>query len=123
MLLGEIATLPDADAELPMPGDPRLARLAAALVASPGDSRTTEALAASFGTSVRTITRGFKQQTGLTFSSWRQRARLIRASEMLAFGETVTTVAYEVGYASVGAFIEMYKKHVGKTPGQVLRSA
>ncbi|MCY1215799.1 HTH-type transcriptional regulator NimR [compost metagenome] len=50
--------------------------------------------------------------------AWRQRARLMRAQEMLAAGAAVTTVALELGYDNVSAFIAMFKRELGTTPGR-----
>ncbi|MRU32291.1 AraC family transcriptional regulator, partial [Xylella fastidiosa subsp. multiplex] len=48
----------------------------------------------------------------------RQQARLMRAQEMLAAGRSVTAAALESGYDNVSAFIAMYKREYGVTPGQ-----
>ena len=39
------------------------------------------------------------------------------ALHRLAAGEPVTNVAMEVGYESTSAFISMFKKALGRTPG------
>jgi AraC-like DNA-binding protein len=36
---------------------------------------------------------------------------------MLAAGQTVTRVAMDLGFASTSCFIEMFKRHTGRTPG------
>ena len=48
----------------------------ASVAGNPGDSATLDALAASAGTSPRHIQRLFREETGLSFRSWRTRARL-----------------------------------------------
>jgi AraC-like DNA-binding protein len=36
---------------------------------------------------------------------------------LLASGRPVTRVATDLGYSSTSAFIEMFKRHTGRTPG------
>jgi methylphosphotriester-DNA--protein-cysteine methyltransferase len=52
----------------------------------------------------------------MSFGRWRQQARLFVALEMLAQGKSVTETAVAVGYDSVSAFIEMFRKMLGTTP-------
>ena len=42
---------------------------------------------------------------------------------MLAEGRTVTTVALDLGYDSVSAFIALFKRSLGVTPSVYFRSA
>ncbi len=65
----------------------------------------------------RTLTRRYAAETGLAFSAWRQRARLLRALELLAAGQAVTTVALELGYDSLSAFIALFRCVMGVSPG------
>lgn len=114
----EIRDLPRAGAALVLPRDPRLQRIALALSNLPADTRSLDALAGSIGMAPRTLARRFLAETGLPVGAWRQRARLMRAQEMLAAGVSVTTVALELGYDNVSAFIAMFKRELGATPGQ-----
>jgi AraC-like DNA-binding protein len=54
----------------------------------------------------------------MSFGRWRQQARLLHALRLLAVGESVTAVALEAGYESTSAFISMFKKTFGTTPGR-----
>ncbi|MEE8274655.1 MAG: helix-turn-helix domain-containing protein, partial [Alphaproteobacteria bacterium] len=45
-------------------------------------------------------------------------ARLLAALTRLATGEPVTTVALDLGYDSPSAFIAMFRKALGETPGR-----
>ena len=58
----------------------------------------------------------FLAETGLTIGAWRQRQRLLRALELLAQGEPVTTVALAVGYRTPSAFTAMFHEQLGTTP-------
>ncbi|MGD9313458.1 MAG: helix-turn-helix domain-containing protein, partial [Desulfobacterales bacterium] len=62
--------------------------------------------------------RHFRTETGMTFGQWRQQIRILEALKRLGMKESVTTVAIELGYDSPSAFISMFKKALGKTPGQ-----
>jgi AraC-like DNA-binding protein len=123
LILDEIRTLPSEAIGLPAPRDPRIARVARALIESPGDARTLEEWAAWTGVAPRTLTRLFAAETGHSFGAWRQRARLMRALEMLAAGTPVTTVALDLGYDNVSAFIAMFKRAHGVTPARWFASA
>jgi AraC-like DNA-binding protein len=52
----------------------------------------------------------------MSFRAWRQQLRLLRAMEMLAAGQSVTTVALDLGYDSPSAFIHAFRRALGKTP-------
>jgi AraC-like DNA-binding protein len=121
VLLDEIRTLPVAPLHLPLPRDPRLAAIAEALRAAPGDNRTLAAWGARVGASSRTLARRFLAETGLTFRAWRQQVRLLAALERLAAGEPVTAVALELGYESPSAFAAMFRRALGTSPGRYFR--
>jgi AraC-like DNA-binding protein len=70
----------------------------------------------------RTFMRAFSAQVGMSFGRWRQQARLFAGLEMLAQGKSVTEAAIAVGYDSVSAFIEMFRKMLGATPQMYFRS-
>ncbi|WP_136069127.1 AraC family transcriptional regulator [Modicisalibacter radicis] len=116
VLLDELCAAPSEPFNLPMPSDPRLVLIARALLDDPGDRRGMAAWATWAGISERTMSRRFVVETGYSYTVWRQRARLMRALEMLAEGTPVTTVALDLGYDSVSAFIALFKRMLGVTP-------
>lgn len=118
VILDEIAAAPHEPFGLPLPTDPRLLRVARAVLDDLADERGVEALAAWAGVSPRTLARRFTIETGFTPSAWRQRARTLRALELLATGQPVTTIALDLGYDNVSAFIAMFKRVMGVTPGR-----
>lgn len=101
---------------LAMPRDERVVRVARAILANPADDRGLDAWAAFAGVSARTLGRRFVLETSLSFTQWTQRARLVRALELLANDLPVTTVAIELGYRSVSSFISLFKRTFGTTP-------
>jgi AraC-like DNA-binding protein len=116
VILDEIRSLPVEPFGLPLPRDPRLHRIARALIADPADQRDLERWADWAAISSRTLSRRFVAETGFNFTAWRQRARLLRSLEMLAAGLPVTTVALDLGYATASAFIALFRRTFGETP-------
>ncbi|WP_441256827.1 helix-turn-helix domain-containing protein [Bradyrhizobium sp. 482_C4_N1_1] len=57
-------------------------------------------------------------ETGFSFTEWRQRVRLMRALEMLADEIPVTTIALDLGYETVSAFIALFRRTFGTTPAR-----
>lgn len=114
------AQVPESPITLPIPKDRRLRRVAETLLAHPGDTRTRESWAAWAGLSTRSLSRRFRMETGLSFIQWRQQARLALALEQLGQGISVATVADALGYASVSAFVAMFRRSLGKSPGHYL---
>jgi AraC-like DNA-binding protein len=106
--------------QLPHPHDPRARKLVESLLANPSDQRPLGDLCSESGAGKRTMQRLFVEETGMSFSKWRQRLRLISAMQRLAAGEAVTTVALECGYDSPSAFIAMFRKQLGMTPTRYL---
>lgn len=101
---------------LPMPSDPRLLAMTTQLVQNPANDADLDAWASETGIPRRTLTRRFLKETGLSFAQWRQQMRLLLALEQLADGETLAVVAQKVGYQSVSAFIQVFRRALGITP-------
>lgn len=120
VILDEIGAAAADTFMLPMPADVRLQRVAGALVEHPGDARTLEQWAQWAHVAPRTLSRRFVAETGFSFTAWRQRARLLRALELLAAGRPVTAIAPELGYDNPSAFIALFKRTFGATPGRYL---
>lgn len=121
VILDEIAAAPEEALGLPMPTDPRLQKIARAIAADPAGRQRMAERATWAGVAPRTLSRRFVLETGLTFSAWRQRALLLRSLEMLAAGNAVTTVAFDLGYETVSAFIELFRAHFGTTPARYFK--
>ncbi|MBE9607353.1 helix-turn-helix transcriptional regulator [Acetobacteraceae bacterium H6797] len=116
LILDEIARAPTLPLGLPTPRDPRLRRLAEALHADPARDLTLEEWAGECGASVRTLTRLFRSETGMSFGEWRQALRLAEASALLGGGMAPARVAAAVGYASASAFGAAYRRAFGASP-------
>ncbi|WP_245419938.1 helix-turn-helix domain-containing protein [Phyllobacterium salinisoli] len=73
-------------------------------------------LASRQGTSEKTIGRIFRRETGMSYQQWRQQWRLLKAVELLAGGRSITSAAFDLGFASDSAFIAFFKGTTGYTP-------
>lgn len=122
LALSELIELPAIPIHLPEPRDARLQRVTTALKRQPADERGLAAWATMAGASARTLTRLFIAETGMTFRQWRRQLRLTVAIERLARREPVTGVALDLGYSSVSAFIEAFRKTFGITPYRYFRA-
>jgi AraC-like DNA-binding protein len=116
LLLDEIRRMPGAPYHVPMPAEPRLARVCQAIIANPADQRDIDAWSSQIGMSRRTFTRTFKQELGMGFALWRQQVRLMQAVSLLAAGRSITSVAFDVGYESPSAFTAMFHRAFGEPP-------
>ena len=122
LLLDEIAAMPALALNTPLPRDPRLARLCRALIAAPALEIDIDAMAHKAGMSRRSFTRLFRQQTGMSFSAWRQQACLLAALTRLGGGESITQVALDLGYSSPSAFTAAFRRVLGAAPSRYLAS-
>ncbi|MCG7491862.1 AraC family transcriptional regulator [Vibrio sp. Of14-4] len=118
VLVDEIASSQSNDLFLPLPKKDNIRRLAHWLMSHPDDTRSQNELAAEFATSPRTLSRVFKSETGINFSTWRQQARLITSLTLLSQGMSVTSTALSCGYANTSSYITAFKARFGITPSQ-----
>jgi AraC-like DNA-binding protein len=116
VILDEIGSLPIEPFGLPLPDDPRVLRVAQALIDDPADARELDDWAGWAAISARTLSRRFVTETGFSFTAWRQRARLLRSLELLAAGQSVGTIALDLGYATASAFISLFRRVFNETP-------
>jgi AraC-like DNA-binding protein/mannose-6-phosphate isomerase-like protein (cupin superfamily) len=108
--------------DLPIPRDPRLRKIFDQMSGHPDDGRTIEEWGARVGATGRTLSRLFRAETGMSFHQWRQQLRLLAAMRLLGQGEPVTNIALDVGYSSLSAFVSVFRKALGVTPGRYFRS-
>jgi AraC-like DNA-binding protein len=117
-----LTPLPAHDIQVTMPTDPRVRVIAERLIADPADPRELAAWADYTHASLRTLSRLFQNETGLSFARWRGQVRTRAAIQMLGTGATVDAVARHVGYRKTSAFIAAFRRITGQTPGTYRRA-
>ncbi|WP_413738153.1 AraC family transcriptional regulator [Sodalis sp. RH21] len=117
LLLEELVQMPHEHLNLPIPRHPTLRRMADILLADPANRGTLAQWAQQSAMSERSLARLIVRETGLTFGRWRQQLHLIIALGHLSDRMPVQQVAEKLGYDSVTAFITMFKKSLGTSPG------
>ena len=117
-LLAQLTLAPRAGSYLPGSDDPALGAVLRMLQAQPGDNRLLPELAQAAHTTERTLMRRAQRDLGMSFAEWRQRLRVVKAMPLLEAGQTVETIALDLGYGSASAFITMFKRLMGATPDE-----
>ncbi|MEF9419937.1 AraC family transcriptional regulator [Xanthomonas citri] len=120
VLLDELCQVQIDHLHLPMPADRRLLRIARQLLDTPADPRPLDAWADWGGLSPRSLSRHFRDETGLSFAQWRQQARLTEGLRRLSQGHAVAQVADQLGYSSPSAFVSVFHRHFGAPPTRYL---
>lgn len=120
LILLELSAVSDAPTYLPMPKSPAAKRVAEIVIGDHRNRMDLNELASRSATSVRTVSRLFPPETGLTFKAWRQRARIVKTMEQLAGGKSVAEVASEAGFSSTAAFSFAFRQVTGTTPSAFL---
>jgi len=74
-------------------------------------------VADAVGLSARSLERSFKKATGHSPLTYYRRMRMNQARQLVLYtNDSITEVAYMVGYASPGAFMRHYRETFGVTP-------
>lgn len=123
LLLHELARSAHLPLHIPLPVDARLLALCQGFVLRPDAHQSPQQWADQLHISLRTFNRLFRQQTGLSFSQWRQRACVVLALARLVVGEPVTRIALDFGYDSPAAFSTMFRRVLGQAPTTWLEGA
>lgn len=122
LILDQLARVDPLPYSLPWPTSAPLTHLCEALHEDPADPRTLRDWSETLHMSLRTLSRRFEAETGMSFRSWQRRVRLFRALELLQGAGDVTQVALTLGYASASAFIYAFRTEFGASPGSFARA-
>ncbi|MBO8194519.1 helix-turn-helix transcriptional regulator [Streptomyces oryzae] len=122
VLLDQLRYCDQQPVHVPAAEDPRLVAVCGLLCEDPADGRTLAELGAAVGVSARTLTRLYRAEFGMSFPEWRTQLRLHHALRLLAEGTPVTAVAHRCGWASSSAFIDVFRRAFGHTPGAADRA-
>jgi AraC-like DNA-binding protein len=110
------------DTFLPYPKDRRLTNITERLLKHPSLKSDLKFWGKFVNASPRTLSRVFKKETNITYSEWRQRLNIQIAIKHLSLGDSINSIAELLGYESSSAFIYMFKKQMGVSPSQFLKS-
>ncbi|WP_302539574.1 helix-turn-helix domain-containing protein [Bilophila wadsworthia] len=101
-----------------MSSDARLQSVAESIIGASTVRKGLSDWARYIGMSRRSLARLVVKETGLSFGRWRQQLLLVIAIQKLSDGVSVQQTAWDLGYESVTAFITMFKKALGTSPGK-----
>jgi len=121
VLVDELKSIKPTKTFLPFSDHPSIKPIMNALIENPGDKRSLEELAELGFTTPRTVSRIFLKEVGVPFGIWRKQVRLMEAVLRLEKGCSVSQIAFELGYNSPSAFIEVFRKWYGTAPGKLLK--
>ena len=120
LLRHELLSAQDVPLSLMLPRDDRLRAVAEAALDDPGGVRSVEAWLTGAPASRKTIERLFIADTGMPPSRWLRHVRVMDAVSRLASGQSVTSVAFDMGYQSSSAFSYMFRQTLGVSPSAFL---
>jgi AraC-like DNA-binding protein len=120
--LNELEKAPIARLHVPLPADSRLRRIAQVFATDPTDRSTMIEWSRRVGMSERSLFRLVQREVGMSFGQWRQQFQIIIALRRLAEGDSVQSVAFDLGYESASSFCTMFRKALGQSPGKYLAS-
>lgn len=118
LVLDEVKTARVAELALPLPATGKLKTICAALLARPGMPLKLDDWAERLALSRRTLTRKFRQETGLSFGQWRRRLRRLHSMQLAAGGSHSKDIAASVGYRSTQALQAMIRREHGRAGAQ-----
>ena len=120
VLFDELPQQAQEQMQLPVSAHPKIRRMVETMAREPAQWQTLGQWARVFAMSERNLARLVVSETGLSFRRWRHQLQLILALQALVGGQNVQQVAQLLGYDSTTAFITMFKKGLGQTPGRYL---
>ncbi|WP_039058150.1 helix-turn-helix transcriptional regulator [Enterobacter sp. Bisph1] len=120
VLFDELPAQPQMHLQLPVSAHPKIRQMITTMENNPAERQTLAHWAQLFAMSERNLARLVVKETGLSFRRWRHQMQLILALRLLIEGQPVQQIAQALGYDSTTAFITMFKKGLGQTPGRYM---
>ncbi|AST69054.1 AraC family transcriptional regulator [Kosakonia cowanii] len=120
VLFDELPHQPQMQLQLPVSMHAKIRQMVETMEQAPAERQTLGQWAQRFAMSERNLARLVVKETGLSFRRWRHQLQLILALRLLIEGHSVQHIAQTLGYDSTTAFITMFKKGLGQTPGRYL---
>lgn len=116
LILDEIAAMHPMNLNVPLPTEPRLARVCHWMLENPSLNISIDQAASMAGMSRSTFTRQFRYYTSVSFVEWRRQVCLLVSLSRLYTGESVTSIALDLGFSSSSAFTTIFRRLLGNTP-------
>ncbi len=116
LLLEILSEAPPLAAELPMPHDERLFNAVRELLINQRWDISLSELSFIAAVSERTFSRLFVKDTGFSYRTWRQRARICASLDLLANGIPIKQVAFQLGFSCQAAFTAAFRSILDSTP-------
>ena len=110
VIFDEVMRAQTAELALPLPRAPRLREICRKLIENPAWPQNLDDWADAIATSRRTLTRTFRQETGMSFSAWKRRLRQLQSLKLREEGIALKAIAARVGYQSPQALRAMLKR-------------
>lgn len=108
------------DCFLPISEDNVIRTMTKKMLNRPEEIHTLKYWSDKLGLSERTLSRRFFSSTGINFNEWKLRRKVLLSITLLQEGKTVKYVSATLGYNDPSAFIAMFKKRMGISPGQLV---
>ena len=106
LLLHELANLPPLPLHIPLPADRRLSELCQQFLQHPDAHDSPQAWASRLYMSIRSFSRLFRAQTGMSFSQWRQRALVGQRQRLVDLTDQRVQPVVEIFYLrAIGRFV------------------
>ncbi len=116
LLLEILSEAPPLTTELPMPHDERLHRAVRELLVNQRWEVSLSDLAFIANMSERSFSRLFIKDTGFTYRTWKQRARICVSLDLLANSIPIKQVAYQLGFSCPTTFTAAFRSILDSTP-------
>jgi len=116
LILNRLSLAPNIIFQLPYPKDSRLLTMLSLIQKEPSNGFNLAQWGKEIGASSRTLSRLFKKETGLSYSTWRQRLNVQIAISELSKGKSITSISLYLGYDSPSAFTHKFKENTGMAP-------
>jgi AraC-like DNA-binding protein len=115
LLADELCFIESTPIQLPWPREPRLIRLCDSVQSDLSRTMPLPEAAAIAGMSLRTLSRRFVQETGMSLAQWQRAARLTVALTEVAKGESIYSAAAASGFGTASSLCATFKRVTGTT--------
>lgn len=116
LIAGLHATALNVGTDFPIISDNVIKATQRRILAHLDDLPSLSILAAAVGLSPSGLRARFARAVGVPLNTWAQHARIDRAADLITAGDSVTSVAYHLGFASSQHFAQAFRRHTGMSP-------